>query len=312
MILSVSRRTDIPAYYSNWFMRRVQEGFVIVRDSKDVRKAIRIPISQEGTDGIVFWTKNFAPMIPHIGELESTRIPFYVQHTLTSYGQDIERNIPNKKLVLRTFAETADRLGDHRVIWRYDPILFSPQYTIHYHKHWFDTLAKKMAGKTRRCVVSLLDPYPKIEADLRSFGIRAPGPSEAMDLLRHFVESASAWGIEVQACSEKTDFSPIGVNPTKCIDPDVLRAAGSSLNALGKDRSQRAACGCVESIDLGAYDTCRGGCIMCYAMNSRLEQASRLALYNPESPIFCDKLRGDEIIRQLDAEIVQLDLFAQP
>ena len=132
MIISASRRTDIPAYYALWFLRRLEAGFVCVRNPVNFHQVSRIPLSPEVVDGIVFWTKNPTPMLDRLPLLKD--YPFYFQFTLTAYAQDLEPGVPNKnEVIIPAFQELSRRIGPERVIWRYDPILPTPKYNIDYH-----------------------------------------------------------------------------------------------------------------------------------------------------------------------------------
>lgn len=308
MILSVSRRTDIPAFYADWFYNRIAEGFILIRDRNNAKNVTRYPLTKDFVQAIVFWTKFGAPLLPKIESLQGWQ--FYIQHTLTSYTQELERNIPPKKEVVKGFVDLSDKIGPDRMIWRYDPIILSNRFTVEYHKRWFEEIARKLAGKTHRCVVSVLDQYPKNYAALQAVGAFAPAFLTTKELLTHFVSVASSWGITVEACAEEADFRSVGVNPTKCIDDRILYKLVNSQISSQKDRSQRAACGCVESFDIGANNTCPGGCVHCYAQNSKLELATRQAMYCVDSPMFCDRLRGDEIVRDAPGASVQIDMFA--
>ena len=140
MILSASRRTDIPNYYSDWFFNRLQEGFLFVRNPYNPHQISRIDLSPETVDCIVFWTKNPEPILGRLEELEG--YPYYFQFTLTGYGKDIEPNVPHKKeKMLSVFRELSGRIGSRRVIWRYDPILFTKKYSTAYHLRAFEQIA---------------------------------------------------------------------------------------------------------------------------------------------------------------------------
>lgn len=169
MILSASRRTDIPNYYSDWFLNRIREGFLYVRNPMNPRQVSRIELSPELVDCIVFWTKNPEPMLKRLGELDT--YPYYFQFTLTGYGQDIEPGVPDKrKIVIPTFQQLSTSIGLNRVIWRYDPILFTPMYTPEYHLRAFSYIAEALKGFTNRCVISFVDRYAKNSKNLKQLG----------------------------------------------------------------------------------------------------------------------------------------------
>ena len=171
MIISASRRTDIPTYYSEWFFNRLREGYVLVRNPMNARQISRISLSPEAVDGIVFWTKNPVPMLSRLGELEP--YPYYFQFTLTAYGRDVEPNLPGKNGVLiPAFQELSRMAGRERVVWRYDPIFLSDRYTVEYHCRYFRVLAAKLGEYTEKCTVSFLDFYRSTARNMRSLHIR--------------------------------------------------------------------------------------------------------------------------------------------
>ena len=159
MIVSASRRTDIPAYYSEWFFRRLEAGFVCVRNPRNPHQVSEIPLSPDVIDGIVFWTKNPIPMLPYLDRLRD--YPYYFQFTLNPYGTDIERNVPSKNnIVIPAFQRLSSEIGKARVVWRYDPILLTEKYSMEYHITYFRLLADRLADYTEKCtVLSLIHIY---------------------------------------------------------------------------------------------------------------------------------------------------------
>ena len=154
MIISASRRTDIPAYYPDWFYNRIRDGYVCVRNPMNFHQVSRISLSPDVVDGIVFWTKNPRPLMSRLEELRA--YPFYFQFTLTPYGKDVEPGVPNKNdVILPAFQELSRQIGPERVIWRYDPILFTDRYTMDYHITFFSQLARRLEGYTRKCMLPL-------------------------------------------------------------------------------------------------------------------------------------------------------------
>lgn len=156
MILSVSRRTDIPNYYSEWFYNRIKEGFLYVRNPMNAHQISEIKITPDVVDCIVFWTKNPLPMMKRLNEIKDYN--YYFQFTLTGYGNDVEVNLPNKKTeMIPVFQELSEKIGKQKVIWRYDPIFFSDRYTKEYHLKAFKSIAEALSGYTEKCVISFVD-----------------------------------------------------------------------------------------------------------------------------------------------------------
>ena len=199
MILSASRRTDIPNYYSEWLARRFRAGFLCVRNPMNFRQVSRIALNPNVIDCIVFWTKNPAPMLPYLDEYR--RYMYYFQFTLTGYGKDIEPGLPDKRRILiPAFCELADRIGRDRVIWRYDPIFLSDHYTLDYHVKAFTRIAEALAGRTRRVVISFLDDYEKTKRNMKGINIQGLTKEKMRRLAHSFAVIAGRYGMEIQTC----------------------------------------------------------------------------------------------------------------
>ena len=297
MIVSVSRRTDIPNYYSDWFYRRIKEGFACVRNPMNPRQVSRISLSPDVVDCIVFWTKNPEPMMDRLDEL--TAYPYYFQFTLTGYGADIEPGVPHKKeKMLSVFQALSDRIGKERVIWRYDPILFTKTYTPAYHLNAFGQIAAALAGYTEKCVISFVDTYAKNKKELSSLGAYELEEAECMAFAKKLSEAAGKNGMELASCAERIDLSACGIKHNCCIDKELIeRIIGCPVKA-GKDKNQRGECGCIESVDIGTYHTCRNGCRYCYANDSEERVRNNFGKYDPESLILCGVISEEDCVKE--------------
>ena len=162
MIISASRRTDIPACYPLWFLNRMREGYVLVPNPRNPRQLSRISLSRNEAEGIVFWTKNPLPLLPYLDELFEFRIPLGFQFTLTPYGRDIEPNLPDKEDLMQAFCALSERLGPEKMVWRYDPVLLSHDWTVQRHLAAFSEMARRLKGRTGRCVFTYIDWYQKL------------------------------------------------------------------------------------------------------------------------------------------------------
>ena len=295
MIVSISRRTDIPACYFPWFLRRLEEGFVYARNPMRFHQVSRISLRPEDVDGFVFWTKNPLPMLAHLERLQE--YAYYVQFTLTAYGPDLEPGLPDKDSVLiPAFQELARRIGPERVIWRYDPILLTERYTVEAHLRRFEEIACRLEGCTRRCVISFLDMYRHLQGPAQALGMRAPTEEEARCLAGSLAGAARARGISLQTCAEAGDYTAQGVTRGACIDTALLsRIAGREI-AMPRDRHQRPGCGCAASVDIGQYDTCPHGCRYCYAVHSNGALRRGLQAHNPLSPLLCGELTPEDTV----------------
>ena len=283
MIISASRRTDLPAYYSDWLLRRLSEGRVLVRNPMNSAQVREVDLSREAVDALVIWTKNPLPLMSMLDALKPYACCFLF--TLTSYGKDIEPGIPSKNgELIPTFIRLAGEFGAKSLVWRYDPILINEKYTPEYHVKYFSTIAKKLRGHTARCVISFMDFYRCTQKQARALGIRELPDSEKLELAQKLCNAAMENGMEVFACAEELDLGPAGIPPASCIDARLLsQIAGKDISAA-KDKNQRKACGCAASVDIGAYDTCLGGCGYCYATHSAARSLSNAKAHDPASP----------------------------
>ena len=306
MILSASRRTDIPAHFMPWFLNRLREGYVLVRNPMNPRRVSHIPLTPDVLDAAVFWTKNPLPMLPHLDALSD--LPFYIQFTLTPYGHDIEPNLPEKQALLDGFVQLSHTLGAHRMVWRYDPILLNAQWTQDVHLSAFSAMAKRLSGCTDTCVTSFLDQYRCMQAPCAPLHLHSPSAKEMQELFFRLSAIAEDNGMRLCTCCENIPGAP----RSSCIDKARLeRILGCSL-ALSPDKNQRPACGCFESIDIGAYDTCSNGCLYCYAAHSRTSLQKNLAAHDPLSPLLVGHLRPDDIVtprKVVSHKTQQLTLF---
>lgn len=290
MIISASRRTDIPAVYADWFFHRVKEGYVLVPNPMNPHQLSRISLNPSVIDGIVFWTKNPIPMLPRLRELDGYGRRFYFTITITPYGKDVEPHIPSKEdEIIPSFIALSKVLGKERVCWRYDPVLISGKYNMEFHKESFHRLASLLGSYTEKCTISFLDRYTKIQKNMAAIGALEPSPEEQLELMRFFVPIAQKYGISIDTCCEERDFSALGILHAHCIDKNRLERIGAIKLEVGKDENQRPSCGCFSSIDIGSYDTCTNGCLYCYANRDGLLAESSFARHDPSSPLLIGK-----------------------
>ncbi len=295
MILSASRRTDIPNYYSDWFIRRIQEGFLYVRNPMNAHQVSRIDLSPDVVDCIVFWTKNPANMLDKLACLQN--YVYYFQFTLTGYGRDVEPNLPDKREeLIPTFRRLSEKIGKEKVIWRYDPILLNERYSMDYHIKAFEKIAGKLAGYTEKAVISFVDFYSKTQRNTRELGIRQMTKEEMISLAEKMAQIASGYHFSMETCAEQIDLQEAGIRHGSCINQELIeRLSGCKLSAK-KDKNQREACGCLESVDVGAYNTCLNGCKYCYANFNDNKVRDHVKLYDPDAALLCGTISADDRI----------------
>ncbi len=295
MILSVSRRTDIPNYYSEWFFNRLKDEFLYVRNPMNFHQISEIKISPDVVDCIVFWTKNPLPMMERLDELEAYN--YYFQFTLTGYGNDVERNLPNKKTsVIPIFQELSNRIGKEKVVWRYDPIFFSNRYNVQYHLKAFRSIAEALSGYTEKCVISFLDIYPKNKKNMDNLLSYDLSDSELRKFAKELSNIAKENHIKIGSCAEKIDLDEYGIIHNSCIDKELIEKIIGCKLKINKDKNQRIECGCVESVEVGTYNTCKNGCVYCYANYSAKSVESNFQKYDPLSPLLCGHIEKEDRI----------------
>ncbi len=292
MIVSASRRTDIPAFFGDWLFRRLGDGYCLVRHPRNPQLVRKVTLTPEAVDCLVFWTKNPQPLLERLPELDRWGRPYYFLFTLTPYDRHIEPHLPAKRELLRCFAALADRIGPDRVVWRYDPILFAGPIDSAWHIGQFSRLARQLAPHTRKCIISFLDLVPKCRSRIAGIGGYDPADSVKIELAGHLASIAGAYGLPVESCAEPLPLAAGGVQPCSCIDRRLIARLCGAEVAADKDKNQRRECGCLESLDIGAYDTCRHGCLYCYAASRQLP----LDDCDPASPFLSGNARPDDRI----------------
>lgn len=311
MILSVSRRTDIPCYYSDWFFNRIIDGYVYVRNPMNIHQVSKINISPEVVDCIVFWTKNPQPMLNRIGELKNYK--YYFQFSLTGYGHEVEKNIPNKKeIMIPIFQDLSEKIGKEKIIWRYDPILINPNYTIEYHLKAFESIAQELRGYTEKVVISFIDMYTKIANNMKSLDILPLEKNDMIILAKDLKKLADTYNLAIETCAEQIDLEKYGIIHGHCIDQNLVEKIINRKISGSKDKNQRQECGCFESIEIGSYNTCKNGCKYCYANYSSNSVEKNTIGYDPHSPILCSKILPEDKITErkvASLKISQLSLF---
>lgn len=308
MILSVSRRTDIPAHYSEWFLNRLKAGYVLVRNPVNHAQISRVNLSPDVIDCIVFWSKDPRNLIPYLPEIERMGYRYYFQFTLTPYGKDLEPHLRNKEEIEQTLLTLSEKIGKQRIVWRYDPIILNQTISIDYHKEQFARMCERFSNAVRSVTISFVDRYPKLKTDF----IR-PITSEEMQELGCFIaETAARYHLPVQTCCETEDLSSYGITKASCIDPQIVEELADRHITINRDKNQRPGCGCCESFDIGVYNTCPSGCVYCYANFSPESTLHNIQQYDPRGELLIGKVLEGETIRERTAKSnldEQLSLF---
>lgn len=309
MIVSASRRSDIPAFYSKWFYNRIREGFLLVPNPYNPRLVSRVSLDPGVVDCIVFWTKNPAPMIDRLGELDAYK--YYFQYTLNSYGPDAENNLPPVSQRIDTFKRLAERIGRERVVWRYDPLFTNEKYTVEYHQQAFAEIAEALKDHTERCMLGFIDHYNHIRSAVGALNIKPLQADELERMAVSFKQTTDALHIHLDTCTVKVDLRHIGIPTGLCVDRELVERIAGYPIAARKDRNQREVCNCVESIDIGTYESCLNGCVYCYAIKGNYNTAvANRAKHNPDSPMLIgtpDDLLPGAVIKEREVRSLRCD-----
>ena len=313
MIISASRRTDVPALYSDWFFNRINEGFLMVRNPMNIHQVSKINLSPEIVDGIIFWTKNPIPMIKRLNELDEYM--YYFQFTITPYGKDIEPNLPEKnETIISSFKELSHIIGADRVIWRYDPILINNKYSFDYHVHAFTKISEELHDYTRKVTISFIDEgYRGVKSNLNDLLLHEFPSTTKIELGSKFAEIAHSYGLEIDTCAEEIELKKFGIEHARCIDDRLLAKLLDCQLDISKDKTQRLECGCVTSVDIGMYNTCKNECRYCYANYSVKTVDSNYAKHNPLSPLISGEISESDKISIRDVKScrnAQMRIFA--
>lgn len=297
MIISASRRTDIPTYYSDWFLNRIREKYVMVRNPMSIHQISKINLSPDVVDAIVFWTKNPEPMIDRLDLLKE--YSYYFQFTVTPYGTDVEPNVPNKnKFIIPTFQRLSDKIGTEKVIWRYDPIFLNKKYTIDYHIDYFGKIAERLKDFTQKCTISFIDLYRNTTRNVKGLEIAQLTISDKRTLAQELSKLALSYGLRIDSCAEDIELMEFQISHARCIDDRLIEKISGFKIDVEKDKNQRLECGCVASIDIGMYNTCLNGCKYCYANFNTKTVKENSEKHIPQSPLISGQALDSDVIKE--------------
>ncbi len=312
MIISATRRTDIPSFYGKWFINRLKEGYVLIQNPYNNERYSKAYLTPSDVDIIIFWTKNPIPFLKYLPEIDRMGYSYYFEFTLTPYGKETESNLPDKEVLIDTFISLAEKLGKHRMVWRYDPVIIDELYTIDYHKERFSYMASRLKGSMERCVISFVDSYKNVMRRMGKDPAYLMTEQNIHKLAKIFSDISSENGFEIYTCSEKIDLLKYQIKHGACIDKNIIQKVLGYSIADVKDKNQRPECLCLESIDIGTYNCCGNGCSYCYALQNEKTAFSNMQKHNPLSPVLIGDVNPSAVItqRKRDSVIIkQLSLF---
>ena len=294
MIINTGARTDTAQWYAPWLLRRFEEGFVFVRNPLFPHKVSRYELDPAVVDCVEFCSKDYAPLLPGLSQITS-RFNTHFHYTITAYGRDIEPLVPSIDDSVQTLYDLERIVGARRICWRYDPVLLTETYTIGRHLDTFASLCERLAGHVDRCIFSFVERYQKLEQNFPELSF--PTPAERDALAAGLGRIAAEHGIPIQTCGNNGLWPQYGIGCSGCTTLAMLGASNGIEFRDLRHKGQRAGCGCFESRDIGAYDSCPNGCRYCYANRSpeRARENWR-SHHDPESPLLLGHLTdGDEV-----------------
>lgn len=298
MILQTGMRTDIPAFYSEWFLNRIKEGYVMVRNPYNPELVTKYSLSPEVVDLIAFCTKNPIPMIKYLDEISAYGQYWFV--TITPYGKEIEPNVPDKEKILESFGVLSEKVGIDSVGWRYDPIFLSSKYTVESHIQSFEKMARKLSGHTKTCVISFIDLYEKVKRNFPE--VREVPKAERLFLGEQFARIGKKYGITIKSCAEGDELAPFGIDCSGCMTVETFEKALHSSLAVPKKKGARQECACLLGNDIGAYNTCGHLCKYCYANYSADIVKDNMKKHDASSPLLIGSLQKHDRIHEAKQE----------
>ena len=291
MILFASGRTDIPAFYSNWFINRVKAGFVDVRNPFNQKLVSRIYFSD--VDLIMFCSKNPLPMI---NKLDILKVPVLFHVTITPYSKDVEPNIPDKRLIIEGVKKLSLVLGIDNVVLRYDPIFLSDKYNVDYHIRAFDKLCKNLNGYVNKIIVSFMDEYKNVRSNKNILKYRTFTREDYKKIGEAFSKSAMDNGMSVQTCFEDNDLTQYGFIKGECLSHELAYILTGKKFKSSNVRKEKK-CECVQMVDIGDYNSCMHMCKYCYANYDEKAVSSNFERHDDNSSLLIGSIQSDDVIK---------------
>lgn len=295
MIINTGARTDTVQYYTEWLLNRFSEGYVFSRNPLFPNKVTRYELTPDKVDCVVFCSKNYKPILPRLHEI-TDRFNTYFHYTITAYGKDIEPGVPDIEESMKTLILLSNQVGRQRVSWRYDPVLLTPKHTIQRHLETFEHMAQTLSPYIDRCIFSFVEMYKKLESNMPELITLSDWDKDA--LARGLGSIAQKYGIFIQTCGTNGDFTRYGIHASGCMTLDILGKANNVTFKNLKHKGTRQGCDCIESRDIGAYDTCMNGCKYCYANKTPKKAFENYQYHDKLSPLLLGNIKPDDTIIQ--------------
>ena len=293
MILSISERTDIVAFYMPWFMKRLEEGYVDVRNPFYPKQVSRILLNEESIDAIVFCTKNPIAFLPYMDKIS---YPYIVQVTLTPYLKEIEPYVPSKKEIIKSIKKISKKIGKERVYVRYDPIFISEKYSITYHEKMFEKMCSELQTSVSRIIISFLDLKKNTLKNREVFKMYPLTKESMVEIASKIGPIAKKYNLEISTCGESINLSEYDISKKGCTTlEDIHKIVDKKL--IIKKNTTRENCGCIETVDIGAYNCCSHFCRYCYANYDENKVIENMKKHDRHSSLIIGQLELDDIIK---------------
>lgn len=295
MIINTGGRTDTVQYYTKWLLKRFEEGYVLSRNPLFPNKVTRYELTPDKVDCVVFCSKNYEPILNDLHVI-TDRFNTYCHYTITAYGKDIEPGVPSIEKSMETLKKLSSLVGKQRMAWRYDPVLLTDKYTVQTHLDTFEKMARELTPFVSRCIFSFVEMYKKLETNMPELILLTNEDRAA--LAKGLGEVAAKYGLYLQTCGTNGDYSQYGIHSSGCMTLDILGGANGIVFKDLKHKGMRQGCHCMESRDIGAYDTCMNGCKYCYANKNPKKAFENYKYHDPDSALLLGHLKETDTLQQ--------------
>ncbi|MBC8535426.1 DUF1848 domain-containing protein [Feifania hominis] len=295
MIINTGGRTDTVQYYTKWLLKRFEQGYVYSRNPLFPNRVTRYELSPDVVDCVVFCSKNYEPILADLPQI-TDRFHTYFHYTITAYGRDVEPGVPSIEQSVKTLKKLSNLVGRQRVAWRYDPVLLTSKYTLEVHRKTFEQMASELTPYVDRCIFSFVEMYKKLTTNMPELQVLTEADKSA--LARTLGEIAAKYGLKLQTCGTNGDYTRYGIQASGCMTLEMIGRANGVVFKNLKHRGMRQGCHCIESRDIGAYDTCLNGCRYCYANKSPDKATQNFRQHDPDSPLLLGHLTETDVVQQ--------------
>jgi len=306
MIINTGSRTDTVQYYTKWLLKRFEEGFVYSRNPMFPDKVTRYELNPEVLDCVVFCSKNYEPILPYIQSI-TDKFNTYFHYTITAYGKDIEPNVPTIDKSIETLIKLSEIVGKQRIAWRYDPILLTENYTKELHYKTFDYMTEKLSPHIDRCIFSFVEMYKKLKTNMPEIILLTD--NDKNEIARNIGSIAKKYNMIIQTCAGNGNYKEYNIYPSGCMTAEILGRANNVTFKKLKHSGNRKGCNCMESRNIGDYDTCPNGCKYCYANQNPKIALENFKKHNPDFDMILGNLKDtDEVTQGLQKSFLEQNI----